>query len=181
MPSGGRRVWTSNWVPGVWSVREMFPGDNYHLALAYFLSGLGDDGWDIMKGTFLESGFNSWIPGNFGSKNSGTDFSDCSHMFARVLVEGLFGYRPDYPNGIVNICPQFPKEWDNASINLPDYSFKFHSQKNHDLFTIELKKEAIMDLYLPVQAARIKEVRIDGKSVKWELLPASGRAYCIVH
>ncbi|MBV5348338.1 DUF4450 domain-containing protein, partial [bacterium] len=33
-PLGGRKVWTSNWVPGIWSVRELWPGDNYHLALS---------------------------------------------------------------------------------------------------------------------------------------------------
>ena len=30
----GVRVWTSNWVSSIWSVREFWPGDNYALALA---------------------------------------------------------------------------------------------------------------------------------------------------
>ena len=64
MPAGGRRVWASNWVPGIFSVREMYPSDNYHLALAYFLSGMANDGWDKMKGTFYEGAFNGNVPGD---------------------------------------------------------------------------------------------------------------------
>ena len=33
MPFGGERCWTSNWVPSVWSVRELYPGDNTILRL----------------------------------------------------------------------------------------------------------------------------------------------------
>lgn len=40
----GVRVWTSNWVPSLWSVREFWPGDNYALALAYFKTGMADAG-----------------------------------------------------------------------------------------------------------------------------------------
>ena len=39
------------------------------------------------------------VPGLLGSANGGTDFNDCVHPFARLVVEGLWGYRPDYPNG----------------------------------------------------------------------------------
>ena len=40
MPWGGEQCWPSNWVPSIWSVREMWAGDDYHLALAYFQTGL---------------------------------------------------------------------------------------------------------------------------------------------
>ncbi|MEO7049521.1 MAG: DUF4450 domain-containing protein, partial [Ferruginibacter sp.] len=33
-PLGGRMVWTSSWVPAIWSIRELYPGDNYALALS---------------------------------------------------------------------------------------------------------------------------------------------------
>ena len=38
----------------------------------------------------------------------GMDFNDIVHPFARAVVEGLFGYAPDFPNGAVAIAPQFP-------------------------------------------------------------------------
>jgi Domain of unknown function (DUF4450) len=171
MPSGGRKVWTSNWVPGIPTVRELYNGDNYHLALAYFLAGMGAEGYDIMKGTFYEGAFNGKVPGDLGVNNGGTDFNDCSSMFARVLVEGLFGYRPDYPNKKVTISPQFPKAWNNASISTPDFSFEFSTKKNVVTTAIHLNKTALIDFYLPLKVTGIKTVLVNGKPVKWELLP----------
>ena len=129
MPYGGRQVWTSNWVPGIWSVREKWPGDNYGLALSYFQAGLPEDGWDILKGTFMDKAFDDIVPGNLGSHQGGTDFGDCVHTFSRTLVQGLFGYNPDYPNGKVYIKPQFPKDWDHASIELPDVKIAFKQKE----------------------------------------------------
>jgi hypothetical protein len=166
MPSGGRKVWTSNWVPGIPTVRELYNGDNYHLALAYFLSGMGDEGYDIMKGTFYEGAFNGKVPGDLGVSNGGTDFNDCSSMFARVLVEGLFGYQPDYPNKKVVISPQFPREWNNASITTPDFSFEFSAKRRTIHSTIHLNKQAAIDFYLPVRVTDINSVVVNNKAVK---------------
>jgi hypothetical protein len=176
MKAGGRKVWTSNWVPGIPTVRELYNGDNYHLALAYFLSGMANDGWDIMKGTFYEGAFNGKVPGDLGVSNGGTDFNDCSSMFARVLVEGLFGYRPNYPNNKVMIAPQFPKEWNNASISTPDFSFEFSAQQNNINASIHLNKPAAVDLYLPVRVKGIKTVLVNSKAAKWQLLPGYGQS-----
>ena len=176
MPAGGRRVWPSNWVPGVFSVRELYPGDNYHLALAYFLAGMGDDGWDIMKGTFYEGAFNGIVPGDLGTKSGGTDFNDCSSMFTRVLVEGLFGYQPDYPNNTVKIAPQFPSEWDSASIITPDFSYKYKSDNSKISASIQITRRSSVDFYLPVNVEGIKKVLVDGKPSDWELLPGIGQS-----
>ncbi len=176
MPAGGRMVWASNWVPAVFSVRELYPGDNYHLALAYFLSGMGDDGWDIMKGTFYEGAFNGNVPGDLGAKKGGTDFNDCSSMFARALVEGLFGYRPDYPNKKVTIAPQFPKEWNNAAISTPDFSFEFSSNQNAINASVSISKSAAIHFYFPVKVSGIKKVWVNGKPVQWKLLPGYGQS-----
>jgi len=46
-------------VPAIWSVREMWPGDNYQLALAYFQTGLADDGWSLLRGTFPQKCFSA--------------------------------------------------------------------------------------------------------------------------
>ncbi len=176
MPAGGRMVWTSNWVPAVFSVRELYSGDNYHLALAYFLSGMGDDGWDIMKGTFYEGAFNGNVPGDLGAKKGGTDFNDCSSMFTRALVEGLFGYRPDYPNKNVTIAPQLPKNWNNASISTPDFSFQFSTGQNTINASVSITKPAAIHFYLPLNISGIKKVLVNGKSVTWKLLPGYGQS-----
>jgi hypothetical protein len=177
-PYGGRQVWTSNWVPGIWSVRELWPGDNYHLALSYFQAGLPEEGYDIFRGTFLRTGFYHLSPGNLGGVQGGVDFGDCVQTFARTLVSGLFGYRPDYPNNKVRIVPQFPSSWDNASIELPDVRIAFERISKDYSWSVKLKRAATMELYLPVRTDEVKEVTVNGKSVHWELLPAVGQSVC---
>ena len=99
LPFGGEVCQPSNWVPWKWSVRDMFGGDLCALALAYFQTGLSDEGWELLLGATLESAYASSVPGGFSHVGAGTDFADNTHMFARTVVEGLFGYRPDYPKG----------------------------------------------------------------------------------
>jgi hypothetical protein len=176
MPAGGRKVWTSNWVPSIWSVRELWPGDNYHLALSYFQAGLPDDGYDIMRGTFMYSGFDHLSPGNLGGMQGGVDFGDCVHTFTRTLVSGLFGYKPDYPNGKVVIAPQFPTSWDHASIELPDVKIAFEGKDNNIKYNIGLNRIADMEILLPVQCEDIKNVFVNGRKAEWTLIPGAGRS-----
>ncbi len=176
IPGGGRQVWTSNWVPAMWSVRELWPGDNYHLALSYFQAGLPNDGYDIMRGTFMRTGYNHLSPGNLGGVQGGIDFGDCVHTFARTLVSGLFGYHPDYPNGKVTISPQFPTDWENASIEIPDVKITFKRQGDKINYAFELARAANLELSLPVQCEKIKLVTLNGKSVPWKLIPDAGRS-----
>ena len=180
MPYGGRQVWTSNWVPGIWSVRELWPGDNYHLALSYFQAGLPDDGYDIFRGTFLRTAFNHLSPGNLGGVQGGIDFGDCVHTFTRTLVSGLFGYQPDYPNKKVRIAPQFPSDWDNASIGIPDFAIDYKRNEGTYSWSVKLNRAAKLELFLPVQTDEIKEVTVNGKSVEWELIPAVGLSVCLI-
>src|SRR3989337_1897615 len=108
----------------------MFGGDLWHLALTYFQTGMGDEGWELLLGALLESAYAGAVPGGFSQIGAGTDFADNSHMFARTVVEGLFGYDPDYPNGLVRLRPTFPSSWPRASIRTPDYTFQYQ-QENH--------------------------------------------------
>ncbi|NJK95896.1 MAG: hypothetical protein HC905_14175 [Bacteroidales bacterium] len=174
MPYGGRQVWASNWIPGIWSVRELWPGDNYHLALSYFLAGLPDDGYDIFRGTFLRTAFNHLSPGNLGGVQGGLDFGDCIHPFARTLVSGLFGYLPDYPNNKVKIAPQFPSAWNNASIEVPDVKIAFTRNKTKVNYSVRLAKTANLELLLPVQTSDVKNVMLNGKKADWKLKPGIG-------
>lgn len=181
MPAGGRKVWTSNWVPGTWSVRELWAGDNYALALAYFRAGLPNDAWDILRGTFMHSAFDDIVPGNLGARQGGVDFGDCIHTFSRTLVTGLFGYLPDYPNGRVQVTPAFPSDWDHASIEIPDVKINFQRRENRYEYNIELTKPADLDLRLPVQCKYVKTVTVNGASVSWELMPSVGCSVLNIH
>ena len=181
MSSGGRQVWTSNWVPGIWSVRERWPGDNYHLALSYFYAGLPEEAWDIMRGAFMHTGFNHLVPGNFGGKQGGTDFGDCVHTFSRTLVSGLFGFNPDYPNGQVTIKPSFPKNWNHASIELPDVKIAFKRNKLKSTYTFEIPKKVDMNLSLPVQTGDINNVTLNGEKINWKAEPGVGCTIIVIN
>ncbi|QYM79476.1 DUF4450 domain-containing protein [Horticoccus luteus] len=180
MPAGGRRVWTSNLVPAIWSVRECWPGDNYHLALAYFQAGMPEDGWDILRGNFLHSGFNQLVPGDFAAPVGGTDFGDCVHMAARALVEGLFGYAPDRPRGIVRITPQFPTAWERASLRTADVTLQWTRTGERTALTIELAQAATLEVRVPVNAQKIVSVTANGRPVRWKAEAGLGRTLLVV-
>ncbi len=174
LPEGGRGVWTSNFVPGIWSVRELWPGDNYHLALAYFRTGLAGPGWEVFRGNFLHSAFRLGIPGNLGYPRGGTDFGDCVHTFSRTLVEGLFGLRPDYPKGVVRIAPQFPESWEHAAIRTPDFSLRFARTGDVTRLEAGLARPCALEVELPVRARRVAGVSVGGQPAAHEVLPGFG-------
>lgn len=178
-PGGGRRVWTSNFVPGIWSVRELWPGDNYHLAQAYFQAGLPEDGYEILRGTFMSSAYAQPGPGNLGSPQGGTDFGDCIHPFARTVVEGLFGYEPNYPNDVVRIAPRFPSAWDRASIRTPDFSLAFDRKEKATTLRMRLTRPAPVALEVPVSTRRVAGVTANGKTIPHCL--AQGFGFSILH
>jgi len=84
----------------------------------------------------------------------------------------LFGYRPDYPNGVVTLAPQLPSDWDHASIKTPDFSLAAKGSQ----YRIELTRPAALELRLPVRAKRVAAVTVNGQPVEWDLLPAYGRS-----
>lgn len=174
MPYGGSRCWMSNWVPAVWSVREMYPGDNYALALACFRTGLSSEGWYLLRGNYLESMYHGIVPGGLACSNGGTDFSDVLSMFGRTVVEGLFGYRPDYPNGCVLLAPQFPAEWEHASIATPDFELQLNSETGKQEWHVTLTRASTLRLEMPVRAQEVAGVEVNGQPVTWKSRPGFG-------
>jgi hypothetical protein len=193
LPYGGKLCHTSNWVPSQWSVRELYAGDVFHLALTYFRMGQADAGWELLKGAFTESGYgdlkpkaaygdrcNFLSPGGLSFPGASIDFADVTSGFCRSVVEGLFGYVPDYPNGLVRVQPALPTDWDHASINTPDYQLSFKRVGAVDRYVIGLRTPAEMVLRLPVHARRFVGVTVDGKAVKAEQQPWFGYGMAVV-
>ena len=177
LPFGGRQVWTSNFVPGIWSVRERWPGDNHHLALAYFQAGLAEDGWDIFRGAFLHTAFDSRVPGDLGAPAGGTDFGDSTHMFARTLLEGLFGFAPDRPRGVVRLTPQFPADWDHARLQSPDVHLRYARRGEEVSLDVTLTEPARLEISVPVMARGISSVSVNGRPARWMAKPGFGRTF----
>ncbi len=174
LPFGGELCQLSNWVPWKWSVRDIFGGDVYALALAYFQTGLPEEGWELLLGATLESAYASSVPGGFSHIGAGTDFSDNCHMFARTVVEGLFGYVPDYPNNRVTIRPRLPASWQKAAIKTPDYSLDFNQEGDVDRYRITLTRPADVECLIPLRAEGIAQVTVNGLKGKWDVSAGFG-------
>jgi hypothetical protein len=189
LPYGGEMRQTSNFVPGQWSIRELYHGDNFGMALGYFLGGQGDDGWNLLRGTMLESmygdgvrksgysnesgGFNNVnriSPGGLSHPNCAVDFTDIVSAYSRALIEGLFGYRPDYPNGLVRMEPTFPSSWKHASIQTPDFALDFKDTT----YKLALTKSAKVSFGIPVRSRKINGVSVNGQPVKFTIEPWAG-------
>ena len=167
LPYGGEVCQPSNWVPWKWSVRDMFGGDICALALAYFQTGLSDEGWELLLGATLESAYAGAVPGGFSHIGAGTDFADNSNMFARTVVEGLFGYDPDYPNELVRLHPAIPSSWPTACIRTPDYTFDYRQEGDFDKYHLTLARRAGVDFRLPVRAEKVQRITLNGAEVRW--------------
>lgn len=179
VPFGGVRCWTSNWVPSVWSVRELFPGDNYHLALAYYQANQPDEAWELLHGNMLAYALDGGAPGSLGTPNGGTDFSDVSSMFARVVVEGLYGVAPDYPNGVVRVTPAFPLGWPEASIETPEFALTFarttHPGEGEDRYLVRLPRAAKLEFGAYLSARYLEGAYVDGVRIDAKTRPVVGR------
>ena len=181
-PTGGVRVWPSNWVPTIWSNRTKAPGDEYHMALGYCLAGQPEGAMEIVRGNISEGAFESASPGNLGFPGGGcgTDFGDCVSAFTRTVVSGVFGYRPDRPNDLVTIAPQFPGDWSHASFAHPEFKLAYERQGTTERLSVELERESAMQLELPFCGTAVKAVRLNGREVKGTIKPGFGRSICVV-
>ena len=181
-PSGGVRLYPSNWVPAIWSNREKSPGDEYHMALGYCFAGMPEGAFELINGNISESAIESGVPGNLGVPygSCGTDFGDCIGAFTRTVVSGVFGYRPDRPNGLVMIAPQFPASWGNASFAHPEFKLNYKRDASSECLSVELERESVMEIEIPFRGEAVKSVKLNGRKVKSDVRPGFGRSICVV-
>ncbi len=165
---GGRTVWLSNWVPGIWSVRQNTAGENFQLAYAFFRAGLAEEGYDVLRGTTLRDGFEQTEPGHI--------CSEAASLLARAVLCGLHGFQPDYPNGRVMLAPQYPQEWEHAAIKTPYFASRFAREAGTVRYTFSLTRAACVTVRLPLQAGRV--LSVDGAR-QWRLEPGFGTSVLV--
>lgn len=157
-PAGGSLVYTSNFVPDVWSVRELDNADTLHTAIAAFKVGMVDDGWELLRGIYLQSMYGSAVPGGLlceppGNTYSSTDFSDPSSLYARAIVEGVFGWQPDAPSGSVRIAPNLPADWDHAEFATPDFTLSFRRDGSRERWEVTTARDWRIELLVPQRSS----------------------------
>ena len=135
---------TSDWQPYEWSINNVAMAEVMHTTLAYYQAGRTEEAYRLLKSNVLDFMYTGGSPANFGQIShfdrvlgeSYRDFSDCTGIAARTLIEGLYGITPEAMQGRCIIRPGFPAHWKNASIHTPylDYTFERHDGK--DTYTI---------------------------------------------
>ena len=131
----------SDWWPIRWSCQWVPTGDTCLAALAGMKSGDADLWWPYLK-TVVHSAFRSEFPGiNMGISNAGAGGGDREDVdsddpHSHVVVRGLFGIEPALHEGRLDVCPAFPSDWREASIQTPDVKLEWRRDGGRATFRI---------------------------------------------
>ncbi len=151
----------SNWIPGIWSVRENGAGENMQQACAFFQGGEVKEGLDILEKAARRY-LDALIPGDMTHATVET-----ASLFIKTVVEGLFGYRPDYPNGRVTIAPMLPFAWEKASLRTDDVSISWERYG----IQVSLARPADLTIRMRLYAEELCDVT---GAEDWSLEPGIG-------
>ena len=172
-------VSTSNWQPYTWSVNNVALAENLHASLAYWQGGRNEEAFQLWKSALIESMYLGASPGGFQQLSAYDairgelyrDFADPVGMAARSLVEGLFGIQPNAIKNTLFITPGFPKDWKEASLEVPDIYIAFAEKENVSKYNIVSKFKYEMTLHLSINASyeAIDSITINNKNVSWRL------------
>ena len=185
--SDGRLCYSSNWLPKKYSQCGIFPQENAHLALVYYKLGLKEAAKKILDGisdcyfTGRNPGMAPHVQSPMGTNDLGDmDFSDVSSTYLRLVVEGLFGIRIKNLDNLMQIQPGFPSEWDHASLELKDISVNYNRHGSREVFTIHTDRTEKKQIRIPMRAADIEAVLLDGEPVPYEIVAAPNNSFIMV-
>ncbi|WP_238568006.1 DUF4450 domain-containing protein [Flavobacterium sp. ASV13] len=174
---------TTNWQPYTWSINNVALAEQLHTSLAFWQGGQSEKAFKMWESVLIESMYLGASPGGFEQllyqdKMRGElyrDFADPIGMASRTLVEGLFGIKPDAVAEVLTIQPGFPKEWNEAFLEVPDISIAFNRKNRQDTYHIENHFAPKMNLNLILNAhyEGIESIKINGKNVSWKAIPES--------
>ncbi len=174
-PGGGRLYWSSNWFPNMarsytHSTYEMAYAEELSFALTNCLAGRSDEAYAIERAC-LAGIFNGPTPGGLachsyidGRQRANDEFADGISMWGRTIVEGLFGIMPKRPDGIVELSPQLPSSWPEASIAAPHFAYRWKHDGHRIAITWTSPVETAVRMRLPLLATAITSVLVDGQT-----------------
>lgn len=187
-PTGeGRLCYSSNWLPKQYSNCGIFPAENAHLALVYFKLGLKEEAHKLLKG-ISDCYFTGRNPGMAAHVQSpmctcdlgDMDFTDVSSTYLRLVIEGLFGIRIDALDGVLNIAPGFPSEWEDASLTVKDLSLSYNRRGNREIFNVCTDRTEKKVIRIPMRSSDVEAVLLDGELAPYRILPEPNNSFIIV-
>lgn len=174
---------TTNWHPYNWSTNNVALAESTHTALALWQAQRPDLAFPLFKGALLDTMFMGACPGNVGmstrsdaySQERYRDFADGTGITARTFIEGLFGWQPNLVDQTITVSPQFPRDWKEASMRHPDFSFNYERKDLQEtyLITQRLSPTAQLHLILPARGTHVEKISLNGETVTWRPDPQS--------
>lgn len=170
---------TTNWLPYSWSINNVAFAEVAHTSLAYWQAGRYEEACKLFKSNILDGMYLGSSPGNIGQVSfydaargeCYRDFGDPIGVYARALVQGLFGVLPDAMNNRLVVRPGFPSDWPFASIKTSNIQFDFKRVEKKDTYTItpSFGKEMALDLLIRAPFCEIKKITVNNMTVNWQI------------
>ena len=183
---GGRLAWSSNWYPPNYSSCGIYTAENIHLALAYYMHGQVQKGYELLTGV-ADAYFLNRVPGSVahimgpdGYSDGTTDFTDITSIYLRMIVEGLFGIRFNLLHDKIVIAPNFPPDWDKADLKVPDATLVYRRSDQNETFLFSSMVDAKKVFSIPLRSTGINAVLLNGKAVEYRIDPGIGFSRLIV-
>ena len=183
----GRLSYCSSWLPKKYSTYGIFPAENAHLALAYFKCGLSEQGNALMRGladcyfTGRNPGMAAHVQSSRGTADlADLDFTDVSSMYLRAMTEGLFGIGINALDDVVTVAPNFPADWDHASLTLRDLSLHYDRHGREEILDLSCDRTGKKQFRLPMRAASVVSVLLDGSPAPYTVTPAPQHSVIVV-
>ena len=187
-PGGGQACWSSNWFPNAGrsythSTYELSYGEQFNLALTNYLVGRADEAYALLRSAICGI-YNGPAPGGLschmyadGRQRMNNEFADAISMWGRAVVEGMYGIRPKRPRGVVELSPQFPRGWSEASIKTLQFAYRWKRDEHQVSIQWQSPVTTAVELRLPLRARKIDQVEVDGKAVAYHLEPGVGQTW----
>jgi hypothetical protein len=183
LPSGGaggglHTISTSNWMPYSWSINNVAAAEVMHTALAYFLAGRSEEGFQLMKANVLDQMYYGRSPANFGQVSRYDaargecyrDFGDCIGISARTLVQGLFGIQPEALYERCVLRPGFPESWDSASVHTPYLDYVFRRNGNELIYHVTQRFAQPLKIVLRLNLGMGQYMDVEGNSAPVQVI-----------
>jgi hypothetical protein len=171
----------NDWRPVIVTNGTIAFSEMLHTALCYFLLREVEKGWRLLHAC-LTPFVKARVPGAISAyggwdARQGTypEFTDTASMFARTVVEGLFGIRPQRQRNLICIGPNLPPEWEQASIRLPDIRYSFRREGAADCLEVETAEASRKRLEFIAREDEVEKVTVNGAPVAWQVEPRVGR------
>ena len=142
--TGLQTISTSNWTPYAWSINNVAPAEVMHSTLAFFEAGRSKEAFNLLKANIMDNMYYGISPANFGQLSyydaargeCYRDFSDCTGISSRAIMQGLFGIVPQALYGECILRPGFPQDWESVSVSTPYLSYTFNREGDEDVYVI---------------------------------------------